>query len=546
MDNGDAAPPPVGPDAYQAAFWHAPDGVLIVVPGGPVLAANPAACGLLGRDEAELRTMTRQQLVDPDDDRWRAITEERDRTGSAAGTARLRRRGGGTFEAEITAARFTDGPSGEPRACLVVRDVTRRTAIVRRLAALNELNRALLAGDGRDRVLRHLAGAARTLVRSRWGLVVGVAGDPAKIEVLAAVGPGTEGLEGRTFDTAGTPSGRVMAEGAPARFDDLTGPTSPYRYASLLEAGPTLIAPIMEGEHRYGTVVAANEPGGPAFGPGDLDLVTEFAHYAATALAVGDAREEAERDLHAALRAEQAASRQLSARNARLLELDEARTQVLATVAHELRTPLTAIASFTELLQEDDVAPDRGSYLAAIARNSQRLLRLVGDVLVLSELSSETLHLETTEFSVASLLEEAARAVAPAAERAGVVVVVEAGGGPPLVGDYERLLQLLSNLLVNAVKYSPTDATVRVLAGHEPGRWILTVRDQGIGIPADELAQVGERFFRASNARSRRAEGTGLGLSIARAITDRHRGTLAVSSVEGRGTTVTVSLPDRP
>lgn len=544
MERGDSTAPPVGADAYQAVFWHAPDGILFTVPGGPVLAANPAACQLLGWSQDELRTRTGPELGDPGDERWQQLIAERDASGMAAGTVRLRRADNSSFEADVTTAIFADAVPGERRACILFRDTSDRSAALRRLSALHEMTRALLAGESTEAVLGLVAATARAMVGGRWGLVVGLADEPEKVVVLAGSGPEAAALEGRVFAAAGSPSGRVLADGVPARFDDVVGAIADRRTAAL-PVGPALVAPIVRHGHRYGTVVVANARGEPTFEGHDLDLVAEFAGYAAEAISVGEARAETERDLHAALAAEQATTHQLSARNARLEELDAARTQVLATVAHELRTPLTAIVSFTDLLGEQ-VGAEGTRYLAAVERNARRLLRLVGDVLLLSELSSPALHLEVTAFDVAALLDEAVRNVAAMAEERQLTVAAHAEPGPPLEGDYERLLQLLSNLLSNAVKYSPGGSTVRLDAHRRGGGWELTVADEGMGVPAGELGRLGERFFRASNARQQAVEGTGLGLSIVRAITDRHRGTLAVSSTEGRGTTVTVSLPDRP
>ena len=247
----------------------------------------------------------------------------------------------------------------------------------------------------------------------------------------------------------------------------------------------------------------------------------------------------------AARRSAELSQRQLEMQNEKLRELDEAKTVFLATVSHELRTPLTSIVSFSELMRAETQAltPDGAQFLDIIERNAHRLLRLVGDLLLLSRLESGTVPLELAPVSVPELAAEAARAASARAAKHGVTVHFSADEGPLIQADRTRLAQVLDNLIVNAVKFSRPNGLVRVDVIWADGGWRIDVADNGIGIPPEEIGQLFGRFVRASNARTAGLPGTGLGLSIVKAITELHGGRVTVDSTLGHGTTFSVYLP---
>ncbi|HLG68605.1 MAG TPA: ATP-binding protein [Acidimicrobiales bacterium] len=220
-------------------------------------------------------------------------------------------------------------------------------------------------------------------------------------------------------------------------------------------------------------------------------------------------------------------------------------SELVASVSHELRTPLTSIVSFTQLLRDGlgaDSVDEQREFLDIIERNSDRLLRLVDDLLLLDRLESSSLALECDDVDIPTLVEVAASSIGPVAEARGVALRASSGEGPPLRGDPDRVGQLVDNLLANAVKFTPAGGTVRVAAGAAGDGWRLVVSDTGIGIPAAERGKLFQRFYRASNARQDGTSGSGLGLVIARRIAELHNGSIAIDSQEGRGTTVTVEL----
>jgi signal transduction histidine kinase len=237
--------------------------------------------------------------------------------------------------------------------------------------------------------------------------------------------------------------------------------------------------------------------------------------------------------------------RRLTEQNERLRRLDEARNQFLAIVSHELRTPLTSIVSFTELIRSeaDRLTPDGVRFLDIIERNADRLHRLVGDLLMLDRLEAGALPLDLAPVSVEDLAAEAVKSASAAAAKQGIAIDFRTGTGPAVPGDQRRLMQVMDNLIANAVKFSHRNQRVDVTAEYDGRQWRIDVADRGIGIPAAETGQLFSRFVRASNARTAGLPGTGLGLSIVKVLTEMHGGHVDVTSTLGQGSTFSVYLP---
>lgn len=234
----------------------------------------------------------------------------------------------------------------------------------------------------------------------------------------------------------------------------------------------------------------------------------------------------------------------------RLRELDQAKTDFVATVNHELRTPLTSITGYLELILDGsagEVPPHMVEMLDIVGRNAARLNQLISDLLTISR-SDARASRAVEEIDVAALLGAVAAALAPAAAANEITLALGPVTVPLLVeGDKAQLEQVFTNLISNAVKFTPPGGTVDVLAdavSTDSGPQIrVKIADTGIGIPEADIPKLFRRFFRASNATAAAIPGTGLGLAIVQDIVLQHGGELDINSVMGRGTTVTVQVP---
>jgi signal transduction histidine kinase len=253
------------------------------------------------------------------------------------------------------------------------------------------------------------------------------------------------------------------------------------------------------------------------------------------------------RDVTAQIRAEGAMAEQalqLGAQNESLRGLDRLKDEFVGLVSHELRTPLASILGYVEILREEGMTgPDAEHCAEVIERNAQRLLRLVGDLQLLSQIQSGRLEMEFRRADLVDLTAAAVAELRPAAKRKHIDLAFSATAIPILSVDITRIAQLLANLLSNAVKFTPDGGRVEVRLGREGSHVVLTVADTGAGIPPADQERIFERFYRTAIARRQEIQGTGLGLTITRAIVAAHHGTITVESAEGRGSTFTVRLP---
>src|SRR4051794_27484780 len=235
-------------------------------------------------------------------------------------------------------------------------------------------------------------------------------------------------------------------------------------------------------------------------------------------------------------------ARAFNAMAADLADVERMRRDLVANVSHELRTPIGALQALLENLADGVEAPDPAALRTALAQ-TERLGRLVEQLLDLSRLESGTLEVQHIPFGVRTLPEQAARESALCDRPVRLKVRVEPGD---LVtnGDPERLHQVIANLLDNAVRHSPPEGRVWLSAhAATPGRTTIVVADEGPGIPRDEAERVFERFHRTDAARATRDGGTGLGLAIARWIVDAHGGAIRAEAREPHGCRMVVEIP---
>ena len=226
---------------------------------------------------------------------------------------------------------------------------------------------------------------------------------------------------------------------------------------------------------------------------------------------------------------------------------EKMRVDFVANASHELRTPLTAILGYAESLEDGDLDPELAVQFAATIRSeAKRMLRIIEDLMSLSRVEADRFVAPTDQVAIASILGSAVERIRTRAQQCGCEIHLAIQDGlPPVSGDFPQLVQLADNLLNNAVRYaciSPS-CEIRVSAVAEEESVRLEVSDTGPGIPRQHLPFLTRRFYRVDAARSRDSGGTGLGLAIVKHIVERHRGTLAIDSIVGQGTSVMVRLP---
>lgn len=230
----------------------------------------------------------------------------------------------------------------------------------------------------------------------------------------------------------------------------------------------------------------------------------------------------------------------------RLEELDRQKDAFLSTVSHELRTPLTSIAGYAEMLSDGEagsLTQEQLRLVEVIDRNTRRLQNLIEDMLILTQIDAADVVPARDDVDLARIARIVVEDLAPSALRADITVTVDAPTRALVEGDPDHLERALTNLVSNALKFTPAGGTVDVGVEATDGRVVATVADSGIGIPDVQKNELWGRFFRASNAVTASVPGTGLGLSIVAAIVSEHGGTIDVDSREGEGATFRVAMP---
>jgi two-component system sensor histidine kinase BaeS len=219
-----------------------------------------------------------------------------------------------------------------------------------------------------------------------------------------------------------------------------------------------------------------------------------------------------------------------------------ARRQMTADIAHDLRTPLSVILGYTEALSDHKLSGTPETY-EVMHKEAQHLSRLIDDLRLLSLADTGELPLNRRPVGPQDLLERAAAAHRPQAAKKNLELQVRAASALPAIDvDPDRMAQVLNNLIGNAIRHTPPDGRVTLSAARQDGAVLLAVTDTGVGIPAEDLPYIFNRFYRGDQARRQNGE-SGLGLAIAQSIVQAHGGTIAVDSTPGAGATFTITLP---
>jgi len=400
-----------------------------------------------------------------------------------------------------------------------------------RLVALHRISTLVARQRRTDDVLREALQCAVSLVGADAGAIHRWLPERNVLRCAIAIGrhepiirpelkPGV-GLTGRAFVEQ-----RSIVENDYARSEIGT----PHSRAAGLRTG--VAVPISHGGNRLGILSVGSYHAGRTFGAEDVDLLELFAVMVAVALE----NAELNASVRAALEAERAANEQLE-------RLNRAKSGFVAVVSHELRSPLAAIQGFSEPLRDEVTDVDEmREYAADINREAERLNRMIDELLDLDRMESGKMTLRIEPVDAGEIVR---RLVASAGPRApGHRLRAEVDPALPAVSaDRDKLTQVIVNLLDNALKYSPDGGDVVVGARADGNLLRLWVRDRGLGIPADALEAVFDRYARVESARHRTIRGVGLGLPIVRHIVELHGGRIWVESTYGSGSTFHVTMP---
>lgn len=227
-------------------------------------------------------------------------------------------------------------------------------------------------------------------------------------------------------------------------------------------------------------------------------------------------------------------------------KLEEERREFVANVSHELRTPLTSMKSYLEALadgaiEDKEVAP---RFIKVTQTETERMIRLVNDLLQLSKMDSKDYHMNFSTINLPQFVDQIMERFEMSTKNQSITFKHKAPHNEVFIfGDRDKLTQLMDNIVSNAVKYSPEGGTITCTIKEERDRVVVSIKDEGVGIPKENIPFVFDRFYRVDKARARNLGGTGLGLAIAKEIVTAHGGSIWISSDWGKGTTISFSLP---
>ncbi len=525
-----------GESYYQALFASTSDALLVADGLGRYIDANPAASALLGYSRAEFLSMSVADVVLNDSEWAESEYAVMRGVGSWKGEIVLRHKDGSTLVVEAHANLL---PLPDQQLYLsVLRDVTERRRLEEQLReearfveTLHRISGAFLAELDLHKLLQAVTDAATDVIGAEFGAffynATSEQGDAYLLYTLSGAAheafsgfpmPRKTRIFGPTFDGMG-----------PVRLDDVTK-SSLYGKNPPFNGMPEGHLPVRS--YLAVSVIARSDEalGGLFFGHGDVGVFTEreerivMAIAGQAAIAIDNAR---------LFRAAQDAVR--------------LRDMFLALASHELRTPLTTLRGYTELLQRraarEGRADERDQRITRLLhQQSIRLGKLIDMLLDVSRIELGQLSLERVPVDLCQMVRQRVSELRETVERHTLHLECEEKD-MIVEGDVLRLESVIQNLLDNAVKYSPEGGTIHVKLTTNQDKAILSISDEGIGIPAEAVPLLFKRFYRALNATDEHYGGLGLGLFIVKETLALHGGTVSVTSEEGKGSTFVISLP---
>ncbi len=374
--------------------------------------------------------------------------------------------------------------------------------------ALHEASRGLNRASP-ENIMEAIARGALVTVGAVQAVVYGVDEDRNVLIPLGWTTPGPAPPDEQAFST---PAGSAALQRRPVLSND-PPPSS-------------VTAPVVVGEELIGVITATAS--GKRFGDRELRVLTSFADDASVAVARASALQR---------------ERQVAER---LAEIDRAKSDFVAAITHELKTPLTSMLGYASILRKrmDALPRDRREqFFDIIQRQGERILKLIGELLESSRMESGLWKLRREHIDLAAVIGQVVKDMKPAAKRHTIAVEIPVDD-PGLYGDPDALEHVVTNLLDNALKYSPKKTKVDIWVDYASDEIRINVRDQGYGIPPEELPHLFERFTQGSTGERTRAS-VGLGLFLVRSLVEAQGGRVSATSTPGTGSTFTVAFPRR-
>jgi signal transduction histidine kinase len=337
----------------------------------------------------------------------------------------------------------------------------------------------------------------------------------------AALGVKRERFPSLRFGMGAGYHGQVVQTDKPLLVDELEGKVGAEPLFSNLKASSALIVPLRSSESVLGTITCLDHEGG-SFTTEDMDVLMMLASQASIAITNAILYE-------------------------RTKELDRLKSEFVAVVSHEVRTPITSIKGSLELLSDERFhklpAPQK-ELLSICQANTERLINLINDILDFSKLESSKLSLNIEPMEMDAVLSEAVENIRSLAAQKEVLIelTVDTSAGR-IEADPMRVGQVATNLIGNAIKFSPDKSRIEVFASGDPEKIVVSVKDYGRGISARDISRLFQRFAQLDSSTTRKAGGTGLGLVISKGIVEQHGGNIWVESALNEGSTFSFSLP---
>jgi signal transduction histidine kinase len=425
----------------------------------------------------------------------------------------------------------------------------------RELDRLTSLASTLLAGTDLQVLFKEIAQAAADLLQAEAATITLVVEEGRFLRVVAATGE-LEGANGALMPVDRSLSGWVVTNEQPLTSDDMDADPRSFTIPEIQRPLKTAaIIPLRSSEVVIGTVSVHNRLDGRSFGPHDLQLLRTLAEQAVIGLDRAHVLEESRKN-----------ERALAAKNTELQRATQLKNEFLANMSHELRTPLNSIIGFSDLILSGAVGEtneQQEDFLSAILRNGRHLLGLINSVLDLSKIEAGRMTLELVPTDLRDAITHAVTDTTSLRTAKEQTCTVQMEDMPlNVLGDAQRVRQILFNLLSNASKFTPEKGEISLSAvrtraplpapSERTGEqaklvsrdavWIAVV-DSGVGVKQEDMPKLFQEFSQVDTSASRRAQGTGLGLALSKKFVEMHGGTIGAESIYGKGSTFWFILP---